>query len=279
MTRLVTTGRDVQEINDELMTALTEASLWMSDNKLSLNLSKTKCMYVGTAQRLNSIDIPVIKCNDQIVDSVPRFKCLGIIIDRNLKFDEHVKYLKGKIYAKMKTLGHVRSFISQSMALDMYKSLVIPHLDFGDAIYDVVSKTDAQTLQVLQNQCLRICLKADPQTSIEDLHRTADIPMLTERRTERTCNIVFRGVNRLSSNGVNNLYSTVSINHDIDTQNSANGLLKIPKSKLNVCRGNISHRGAVYYNSIPAKVRETNSTNSFKHRLKKHLKDKKCDSS
>ena len=179
-TAIVTTGRDVLDINDKLTTALTEASNWMYDNKLSLNLSKTKCMFIGTAQRLSNIAIPPVVCKGEIIESVTKFKYLGIIIDRHLKFDEHVKYLKGKIYAKMKTLSRVRQFISQGMSLDMYKSLVIPHLDFGDVVYDAVSKTDAQTLQVLQNQCLRICLKANPRTPIKELHTIANVPMLAE---------------------------------------------------------------------------------------------------
>ena len=98
----------------------------------------------------------------------------------------------------MKTLGRVRQYISEKMALDMYRSLVIPHLDFGDAIYDAASKTDAQTLQGLQNQCLRICPKAEPRTHIIDLHTRANIPLLPERRLEHTCNTVYRGVNNLS---------------------------------------------------------------------------------
>ncbi len=51
-------------------------------------------------------------------------------------------------------------------------------LNFGNVIYDVVPKTDAQTLQVLQNQCLRICLKAEPRTPITELNTRANIPML-----------------------------------------------------------------------------------------------------
>ena len=103
-TAIVTTCNGVHDISNKLTTALSEAASWMCDNKLSLNPSKTKTMYLGTTQRLGNVDIPVTKCEDQLIENVTKFKYLGVIVDRFLKFDEHVKYLKGKVYAKMKTL-------------------------------------------------------------------------------------------------------------------------------------------------------------------------------
>ena len=215
-----------------------------------------------------------VVCNNQIIETVVKFKYLGIIIDRYLKFDEHVRYLKGKVYAKMKTLGCVRQFVSQKMSLDMYTSLVVPHLDFGDVIYDAVSKTEAQTLQVPQNQCLRICLKANPRTSIEELHAAAGVPMLIDRRTEHTCNVEYRGVHGLLSQGVNNLYTTVAASHNVNTRNSANDLLEVPKVNLNISKGNIGHRGVVYHNTLPAEIRSANTAYSFKSRSQKHMRDR-----
>ena len=60
----------------------------------------------------------------------------------------------------------------------MHRSPVIPHFDYSNVIYDAMTKADANTLQVLQNQCLRICLKAQPRTTVEELHQRAKMPML-----------------------------------------------------------------------------------------------------
>ncbi len=70
------------------------------------------------------------------MEHVPKFKYLGVLLDSNLKFTEHVDLVKRKSFAKMKALARTRQYISQSMSLQLYKGLVIPHVDYGDVIYD-----------------------------------------------------------------------------------------------------------------------------------------------
>ena len=66
----------------------------------------------------------------------------------------------------MKAPARIRQFVTQHVSLQLYKSLIIPHVDYGDVLYDSLPKTDAKKLQVIQkNKCLWICLKADPFTS------------------------------------------------------------------------------------------------------------------
>ena len=78
----------------------------------------------------------------------------------------------------------------------------------------------------------------------------------------------------LLSQGVNSLYTKVAMSHNVETRNSANNLLKVPKLNLEISKGNIGHRGAVYYNAIPSESRTAKTANCFKSRLNKHLKDK-----
>ena len=46
----------------------------------------------------------------------------------------------------------------------MYKSLVVPHLDYADIIYDAMAEKSAKQLQTLQNVCWQICLNCDKRS-------------------------------------------------------------------------------------------------------------------
>ncbi len=99
-TAILTTGDSPEAIATNLNEALSKASDWMTMNKLSLNVSKTKCMFMGTAQRLYNADFPEISCNGEIVDRVESFKYLGIFLDNQLRFNIHADYVKCKISRK-----------------------------------------------------------------------------------------------------------------------------------------------------------------------------------
>ena len=102
-------------------------------------------MVLGTSQKVNHhIDIDSVMLSGEIVETVTTFKYLGILLDNHLSFCEHVAYLRRKIYAKVKVLGHVRQYISQIRALQLYKSLILPEFDYADQIYDAMPDGSAQ---------------------------------------------------------------------------------------------------------------------------------------
>ena len=63
-------------------------------------------------------------------------KHLGLILDNKLNFNEHLKGVLDKI---SKTMGLIRKFqpiLPRFSLFDINKTLVRPHLDYGDMIYD-----------------------------------------------------------------------------------------------------------------------------------------------
>ena len=116
-TALVTRGPNSQEVGNNLNTALSIASDWFRNHKLSLNMNETKCMLFGTHQKVNNSDDPTVGINNSKVEIVPQFKYLGVILDSNLRFDAHISNAKRKVYAKIKALGKARQCVSKNMAL------------------------------------------------------------------------------------------------------------------------------------------------------------------
>ena len=63
-------------------------------------------------------------------------KHLGLILDSQLSFEEHIKTIFSKVY---KTIGLIRKMINSLLRpslMNIYKSFIRPHLDYGDLIYD-----------------------------------------------------------------------------------------------------------------------------------------------
>ena len=76
-----------------------------------------------------------MKLSDQIIDGVEDFKYLGIHLDPKLSFTNHVVYVKEKCTSRMRMLGKTRKMVSQETSLQLYWSLMVPLLDYGN-VYD-----------------------------------------------------------------------------------------------------------------------------------------------
>ena len=66
---------------------------WLKANRLSLNVSKTSYMIIS--KKKNAIDIRIRDLNLTKVSTV---KFLGVTLDENLTFDDHVKNITTKIF-------------------------------------------------------------------------------------------------------------------------------------------------------------------------------------
>ena len=71
---------------------------WLLANKLSLNVTKSEYMYFGMNFRLSNLgkNFPIVIGNKQI-KRVETTKYLGVHLDENLKWDEHINKLCAKV--------------------------------------------------------------------------------------------------------------------------------------------------------------------------------------
>ena len=63
-------------------------------------------------------------------------KHLGLFLDSKLDFDEHIKVVFEKTSKSTGLIRKLRNFLPRPSLLQIYKSFVRPHLDYGDIIYD-----------------------------------------------------------------------------------------------------------------------------------------------
>ena len=74
--------------------------------------------------------------NNASVTRTSSKKHLGIILDNQLKFDDHLKLLSGKISKTIGLLRKFQVFLPRAALITIYKAFIRPHLDYGDILYD-----------------------------------------------------------------------------------------------------------------------------------------------
>ena len=76
---------------------------WLRANKLTLNMTKTEFMLIGSRQRLSTLtDSPTITIHDSQVSQVTTAKSLGVTIDNKLDWSSHIDKLTKKVASGIK---------------------------------------------------------------------------------------------------------------------------------------------------------------------------------
>ena len=110
-------------------------------------------------------------------------KHLGLILDINLNFSEHIKSITKKI---IKTLGPLRKFqqiLPRSSLLPIYKTFIRSQLDYADIIYDqTYNSTLHDKLESIQYNACLVITGAIRGTSTEKIYQELGLESLKSRR-------------------------------------------------------------------------------------------------
>ena len=66
---------------------------WLKSNKLTLNINKTKYVFFGTCSQLQAPINYELDINGQALEQVQSMKYLGVIVDTQLNFGEHINFV------------------------------------------------------------------------------------------------------------------------------------------------------------------------------------------
>ena len=157
-TALYTVCKDVNDLNCTLNTDLEKVSNWLMRNKLSLNVRKTELLVLGSKQRLCRINDENINVhiNGTKLTRVRKCKHLGVIIDENLSWNDHVQHIEKKVKPGLYYLNKARSLIPSNTLDMLYKSIIVPHFDYCNVIWGTCNQSSFHKVQKLQNRAARI---------------------------------------------------------------------------------------------------------------------------
>ena len=96
----------------------------MIESRLVLNLSKTKALLFGTKQKLKSVSFFNVLLQDKAIEIVSKFKYLGVTLDENFTWKEHVDAVCIKVNKRLGLLARIRSCLTVKASKSVYNCLI-----------------------------------------------------------------------------------------------------------------------------------------------------------
>ena len=163
---------DVSHISSQINSELLKISDWLTVNKLSLNVEKTKFMVFHNYQRMiANEDIPDLMINDKKIEWVSCFNFLGLTINEFMNWSSHSAKIANKISRTLGIMNRLKRYLPFSALKLMYDSLILSHLQFGITCWGF----EWHRIFKLQKRALRIMTNSKYNAHTEPLFKELEM--------------------------------------------------------------------------------------------------------
>ena len=128
---------------------------WYSDNRLTLNIKKTKFLLAGSKLMLSKFEDFKLQSRDGIeIDRTQSFKYLGVKLDEKWSWKPHIKDLFRKLGHRLSVFNRINHMLDHKSRVAYFNGLVLPHLDYAVVVWgnQVGVKSEMEQLQAFQNR-------------------------------------------------------------------------------------------------------------------------------
>ena len=127
---------------------LEKVNTWLKLNKLAINVDKTKCMFFHKRRSITPLQFSM---NNRAIDVVENSNYFGIILDANMSWKLHIAMVRNKLSRINGTLHRLKYQYPQNILVTLYKSLFIPHINYGSLLWGQVG----ESIDKIQKKAIR----------------------------------------------------------------------------------------------------------------------------
>ena len=199
---------------------------------------------------------------------VVKTKSLGLIIDDNLRWEEHIDYICPKTKWSISIISRTKGVIPTGSSIQLYKSLVEPYFRYGNTVWGLCNDNLIDKLQLLQNRVVRIITDTSYDSADHPLLLT-ELGWLNKRQLIMfdLGIFMFKAKRGMTPQSVNSMFKNISYIHHYQTRGSLqDNYFRIPINKQTT-KTAISYSGQKPWNDIPGSIKDSSSLETFKKRF------------
>ena len=274
-TNLFITHEDIDVLQTTANEELVKVSEWLKVNKLSLNIKKSHAILFGKrAYNPESFSLFIDKTKINIVNET---KFLGICIDKNLNWSNHIKLIACKIAKGIGIINKIKYKVNKSTLIKLYYSFIYPFLIYGNIIWGNAAKQHLNSIHILQKRVVRIICQAGYREHTESLFTELKILNIYHLHIYCVSLFMFKYDKGLLPESLNYLFSKKSGEARYPTR--CNPTYTLPFCRTDVRKNSLFYIGASLFNSFVELCIEysfeISSFSFFKIKLKKFIIDEK----
>ena len=128
-----------------LQTEIDKMSVWCARNRLSINISKTCSMLIGTRQRIKDycgLKTLGLKIQGLLLCNQTKYTYLGLDIDCYLSWNYNVNKVCKKLGSRIAITQRLIKYLPSIYTNTLYFSFIQPYIDYGFTVWGNTSSSN-----------------------------------------------------------------------------------------------------------------------------------------
>ena len=269
-TNLFCSHSNIKTLFNIVNTELIKLNDWFACNKLSLNNGKTKYTFFHKLRKRDEIPLvlPKLLINNKTIKRERSLKFLGVMLDQNLSWNDHIHLIENKISKNIGILYMAKFLLNKSCIRNIYLSFVYSYLNYGNISWASTNHTKLAKLFRKQKHASSIIFNKD----VDMRNRCHNN---NNNNNNKTVNIyqnlvfTFKIKHNLSPCIFQNKF--VAVDHKYQTTRNKNNFL-LPKNNTKLTDFAISYRGPYLWNNVlETSFKTIDTLPVFKKKVKDNL--------
>ena len=264
---------DVQtetNITCDLSITLDNIKIWMHENRLKMNDSKTEFIIFGGKRALQKSMTTSIRVGEATVQRSANIKLLGLNIDEHLDLKYHIACKARCASMSLFNLKKLSPHLTEKNRLKLVNALVFSHMDYCNSLFINLPKHTLKPFQRIQNFAAKIVLgKSKYSSSTEALKHLHMLPVHV-RCEFKLLVMVYKCLHGIAPTYLAELLHKHASAYC--TRRSRQNLLDVPFTrKKTFADRSFSVAGPKLWNDLPENITSIDSLATFKKALKTYL--------
>jgi hypothetical protein len=253
-----------------LSSILDKVHQWFSDNRLSLNPSKTEFLLIGNKQQRAKLPPLSLSFNGSVINSVSSARNLGFIFDNDdLSQKSQINKVCQICNLQIRQMRQIRSSIDYKSSLLLANALVSSQLDYCNSLYYDIPNASLHKLQIIQNTVARVVVPtAKKFDHIQPILKQLHWLPIHSRIPFKIATLTYKVLHNKQPTYLSDLLNYRSIPYNL--KSTGKNLLQQPFISSKAGRRSFFYCAPIIWNNLPDCIRTATSLVSFRKLLKTH---------
>ena len=132
-TNLLFSNCDIPVLFATVNSELYKVNQWLFANKLSLNVTKYSFFHKTSKKDDIPLKLPKLQINNYNIQIIPSIEFLGVLLDGNLSWIDHIKYSENKISKNIGILYKKKDYLSKEILLLLYYAYIHTYAKYANS--------------------------------------------------------------------------------------------------------------------------------------------------
>ena len=229
-TSLLIVNSSLKKLKNQLNYDLKCLSMWLTANKISLNVSKTETLIFRHPNKPLNYDLK-IKLDGKRLHPSKFVKYLGLLMDPNLNWSHHTKALASKLTRATGMLAKVRHFVNKATLHNIYHGIFSSLMSFGSQIWGQNINSHVKRIVKLQDKAIRIINFADFRAPPSALYKNSQILRFSDSISLKNFLYAHNSINRRIPSTLQGKFKFIEERHEHTTRINQLHCVQLPISR------------------------------------------------